>query len=94
MPVGLQTPVQHEGRLVLLGRNQADDLLVEPARHGVSLDLGNKPVLIFLVDQVLRRVCSSVHGFNFSFLRLVSPIPGIVLFAFSLILSFPGNLYV
>src|ERR671919_3083864 len=37
---------------------------VRAARHGVGLDLGNKPVLVFPIDQVLHCVGGSVHGFT------------------------------
>src|SRR5262249_36725926 len=49
----LQTPLQHELGLVLLGRDQADDLLAEPARSRVRLDGGDESVLVLALRELL-----------------------------------------
>ena len=49
---GLEPPLEQPLRLVLLGRDQADDVLVEPLGHDVLLDVGDEPVLVFGVRQL------------------------------------------
>ena len=48
-PVGLQPPLGHPLRLVLLGRDEADDVLVQSLRREVGLDVGREAVFV-LVD--------------------------------------------
>ena len=43
----LEPPLEHPFRLFLLLRNQADDVLVQPFRNGVGLDVGDEAVLVF-----------------------------------------------
>ena len=58
VPVALQAPFQHELGLVLLGRDHADDILVQPARQRVRLDVGDETVLVFAANQYLNVLCS------------------------------------
>src|ERR1039457_4779508 len=51
MPNRLEPPLQHELRLILLGRDQADDVLVQARWRRVGLHVGNEAVLVFLLDQ-------------------------------------------
>jgi hypothetical protein len=43
-----QTPIEHPLRLVLLGRDEADDVFVEPRRRQLLFEIGDKAVLVFL----------------------------------------------
>ena len=47
--IGLQPPLGHPFRLVLLRRDEADDVLVQPLRREVGLDVGREAVFV-LVD--------------------------------------------
>ena len=51
--VRLQPPLQHELRLVLLGRNQADDVFVQALRGRVFVNLGDEAPLVFAVGKGL-----------------------------------------
>src|SRR5262245_64680523 len=51
-PVGLEPPLEHEGRLLLLVGDQPDHVFVETAGQGICLDVGDEAVLVFPVDQV------------------------------------------
>ena len=48
-PIGLEPPRQHPFGLVLLGRDEADDVLGQALRGLVGFDLGHEPVFV-LVD--------------------------------------------
>ena len=62
--ISLESPLEHEFRLVLLRRNRADYLLVEPGWNGVRLDVGDEPVRIFAIDQ---RLNSRAHSNSLAF---------------------------
>src|SRR5678815_1719130 len=50
-PVGLQAPLEHECRLVLLGRDGADNVLAQSRRKRIGLDVRAESVLIVLADE-------------------------------------------
>jgi hypothetical protein len=62
VPVGLQTPLEHPLRLLLLPGDEPDHVLVEAARHGVGLDVRDEPVLVLPVRQVLEGALRGGHG--------------------------------
>ena len=51
--IGLQAPFEQPFRLVLLGGNQADDVLVQAAGDGIGFDVGDESPLIFLIRKGL-----------------------------------------
>src|SRR5690606_14488182 len=53
--VRLETPLEHEARLVLLARDQTDDVLVQPGRHSIGFDVGDEPVAVLLLDECFER---------------------------------------
>src|SRR5713101_1225919 len=57
----LEAPLEHELGLVLLRRDEADDVFVQPARDGVRLDVGDEPVLVLPGGQVLESLCGGAH---------------------------------
>ena len=61
VPVGLEAPFQQPLRLVLLGRNQADDVLVQAAGDGIGFDVGDEPPLIFLIRKGFDGVGGIAH---------------------------------
>ena len=48
-----EPPIEHEGRLALLRRDHANDVLVEALRHGVDVDIGDEAPLVFAIGKVL-----------------------------------------
>jgi hypothetical protein len=54
VPVGLEPPVEHEGGLALLRRDQADDILVQAHGQGVLLDVGDEAPPIVRVQVSLQ----------------------------------------
>src|SRR6185437_1581743 len=56
VPIGLQPPLQHELRLILLRRNQPDRLLAQSPWDIVRLYRSDKPPLIFAAREVLNRI--------------------------------------
>ncbi len=76
MAIRLEPPLQHELRLILLRRDQADDVLIQARRRRVGLHVGEEAVLVFLLDQsfnCLRR-CAHLDSIN-SLALLNSPRP-------------------
>ena len=61
VPVGLQSPLEHPSGLILLGRDQADDVLVQPGRNQVSFHVGVKAILVFLGRQGFDAVYRGRH---------------------------------
>ncbi len=59
--IGLEAPVKHEFRLVLHGRDHADHVLVQPARHRVRCHGRVETVLIALADQFVELVRRGCH---------------------------------
>ena len=60
--VGLEPPVEHPVRLVLAGRDEADDVLVQPLRGRLHLDLGFPAMLVLAEIADLRDgLCSCRH---------------------------------
>src|SRR5262245_15555116 len=59
--VRLEPPLEHEGRLPLLGGDGPDDLLVQPLRDRVGFDVGGEAVLVVLGRQVLECLGRSRH---------------------------------
>ena len=49
--IGFQAPLGHPFRLVLLGRNQPDDVLVQPRRRGVRFDVGDEAGIVLVPHQ-------------------------------------------
>ena len=45
---GVQAEIQEPGRLAFLGRDQADDILVQALGHELLLDFRNEAFLVFL----------------------------------------------
>jgi hypothetical protein len=50
--IGLEPPLQHEGGLLLLIRDETDDVFAEAGRQAVRLDVGHEAVLVLPVYQV------------------------------------------
>ena len=61
MPVGLEAPFQQPLRLVLLGGNQADDVLAQAAGDGFGLDVADESPLIFLIRKSFNRIGGAAH---------------------------------
>src|SRR6185437_10900054 len=59
--IGLQPPLQHELGLVLLGRDHADDVLVQPLGDFFLFDIGDEAPLVLAVRQVLNCIYISAH---------------------------------
>ena len=51
MTVRLQSPFEEPIRLVLLGRDQPDDVLVESPGGNFCVEIRSEPVLVFLVGE-------------------------------------------
>ena len=51
--IGFEPPVEHELRLFLFGRNEADDLFVESGRGRVGLNVGDESPLVIAVGKLL-----------------------------------------
>ena len=49
----LQTELEHPFRLVLLGRNQAYNVLIQTLGNELLLDIGHKAVFIFLFRETI-----------------------------------------
>ena len=65
-PVSLQTKLQQPFRLLLLGRNRPNHLLVQPLRYRLGLHIRHKTVLIlapgnFLYNIVIHALLSNLH---------------------------------
>jgi hypothetical protein len=67
--VGLQPPVEHEGRLALLPGDETDHVLAQPLGDRVALHVGDETVLVILLRQVLEGLGRSGHH------RLPRPAP-------------------
>src|SRR6185437_3413122 len=61
VPICLEPPLQHELRLIFLGRDHADDVLVQPFGDFLLLDLSDKAPLVLAVSQVLNSIDISAH---------------------------------
>ena len=72
MTVCLQTPIEHPFGLVLLGRDQADDLFVESGRNSIFFNLCDKPVLVFPVCQGLHCAFPLAHQFTSPLLKTLA----------------------
>ena len=46
----LQATLQHPLRLLLLGRDKADHILIKTASNGLGLDVGSKAILILAIN--------------------------------------------
>src|SRR5271170_6066592 len=62
MPECLQTPVEHELRLVLLLRDGRHDALIEARRQAIGLNIGDKAVAVFLADKGFDILGFARHG--------------------------------
>jgi hypothetical protein len=62
VPVGPKPPLQHELGLALLGRDQADDVLAEPGRQRVGLDVADEAPPVLPVGQGLECLDRCTHG--------------------------------
>src|SRR6185312_13903851 len=62
MLVGAHPPVEQPARLVLLGGDEGDDLLVEARRRALALDVGDKAVFVALARDLAQRL-SVLDGF-------------------------------
>src|SRR6185503_9859552 len=51
--IPLEAPLEQPLGLLLLGRDQTDDVLAQALRRHIRLDVGDEAVLVFLVDQAL-----------------------------------------
>src|SRR5690606_10768590 len=60
-PVGLQPELEHPFRLLLLGRETTDDVLVEAGREGFRLDLRLEAVLVLARRELLNGVRRGAH---------------------------------
>ena len=56
MAVGLQPPFQQPVGLVLLGRDQSDDVFAQSRGDDIGVDIGDEAVLV-LVDCELTDIC-------------------------------------
>ena len=60
--IRLEPPLQHELGLLLLFRDRADDVFVQPLRDGIGIDVRHPPVLVWLaylcLDHVIPRQAS------------------------------------
>ena len=56
VPVGLQAPLEQPLRLVLLGGDESNDVLIQARGRRVLLDVGHEPVLVFPVRQLVELV--------------------------------------
>ena len=77
MTVGLEPPLQHEFRLALLLRDQADDVLIQTWRHCVGFNVGIEAVFVFLVSQFMDLLCFGRHSNSYKssiFIRM--PVSG------------------
>jgi len=63
--VGLEAPFEEPGGLVLLRRDEADDVLVQTLGDLVLFDGGDEAVLVLLSGQLLDRVVFFGHGHPF-----------------------------
>src|SRR6266852_5196595 len=59
--IRLQPPLEHELRLILLGRDQANNLLVEPLWDSLFLDRSDEAPLVFPLRQVSDHVKACAH---------------------------------
>ncbi len=57
----LQPPVQHELRLILLSRNQANSVFRQTLRDPLFFDVGDESPLVFLLRQITDCVCVRTH---------------------------------
>jgi hypothetical protein len=61
VPIGLQSPFQHERGFLLLGGDEADHGLVEAGRDGIGLDVGDEAVPVFPCDELLEILWLAGH---------------------------------
>ena len=61
VPISFEPPIEHELGLVLLARNEADDLLIQPRRDGLRLDVRGEAVLVFRADEFLDGIGCGAH---------------------------------
>ena len=61
MPVGFQTPLQHELGLVFLSGNHPNDILVQATRYGIGFNFRDKSPLIFFIGKFFNCVGSGSH---------------------------------
>jgi hypothetical protein len=52
VPVCPQAPLEEPVRLVLLGRDQPDDVLAQALGNGVGVEVGGKAVLVLLAGEL------------------------------------------
>jgi len=57
-----QAPVEHELRFVLLGGDQPDDVLGQPARSDVGLDVRDESPSIFASGEIVEWIAGSRHA--------------------------------
>src|SRR5204863_1562454 len=67
--IGFQPPFEEEVRFIFLLRNEADDVLAQPGRSGVGLQVSVEAVLVFLLYEALN--CFSCRA-HISFSRCTS----------------------
>src|SRR6185295_14929101 len=59
--VGLEPPIEHPLRLLFLGGDKADGLLVKPRRHGIGLNGGFKAPAVLLAGDFANFCVGSRH---------------------------------
>ncbi len=64
--VGPKSPFEQEGGLFLLGRDERDDVLVQPRRDGVRFHVGIEAVLVLLPHQGFDGFVSGGHNCLFT----------------------------
>ena len=72
VPIGLQPEFQQPFRLILFRRNHADDVLAQPLRRGLGLDIRDETMPVRLADEVVEncthvqipgsRVCGNIQA--------------------------------
>src|SRR5262245_33775193 len=69
--VGLEPPLKHEFRLLLLRGNHADNVFVQSARHGLGVDICAAAVLVFALGKFLNLACRSGHRLSFQEVNVI-----------------------
>src|SRR5881397_2104654 len=86
-----QTPLEEPFGLLLLARNEPDDVLVEALRGDVLIEIGNEAVLVLLLRHLLLEYALGNHGSGLPFSR--SGLETITLLYISLVVAAANDVH-
>src|SRR5437667_7299743 len=91
VPVRPQTPLEEPLGLILLARNEPDDVLVQALRRRVLIEVGNEAVLVLLLRHLLLEYALGNHGSGLPFSR--SGLETITLLYISLVVAAANDVH-